>query len=120
VLEVAWVVGAIVRPALISFALVWPIVLLLWEWRVRRAPTGWLLEIDEHAITEVTGDERRSIERNQTSFVRFRRRRIRCAAWSALRAIGKAGDVLFEIGLRDDHRDAVAAALGRRGWAVDD
>ena len=119
-IALALAVAALVNRDLISLAIVWPVVLVLWEWRVRRAPTGWALEIDERAIDEVTGDDRRSIERDATSVVRFRRRRIRYAAWTSLQAVGPRGTVDFEVGIRDDHRDGIAAALRERGWRVED
>lgn len=91
-----------------------------WQWQVGRAPTGWALQIDERAIREVTGDERRSIERDATSVVRFRRRRMRHAAWTSLQAVGPGGTVDLEVGIRDEHRDGIAAALRERGWQVED
>jgi hypothetical protein len=118
-IALALVVAALVNRDLIPLAIVWPVVLLLWEWRVRRAPTGWSLEIDERALREVTGDEWRSIERDATSFVRFRRRRMRYAAWTTVQAVGSRGAVELEIGIRDDHRDGIARALRERGWIVE-
>lgn len=118
-IEIVWLVAAVFRREVISLAVGWPVVLLWWEWQVRQAPTGWVLEIDERAIVEVLGDERRAVERDATSFVRFRRRRMRYTAWTALQAIDPRGRVGFEVGIRDDHRDGIAAALCDRGWPVE-
>lgn len=69
---IALVLGlaALIRPAMVPVAIVFPIVLLLWELQIRRASTKeWVLTIDADAIT--VGDK--SVARADASFARFRR-----------------------------------------------
>lgn len=119
-IEALLVIGAVVRPATLAApAVVFAITLVIWEWRARRVPLGWTLAISSDAITLDTAGERTSVTRADVSFVRFRRRAMRHASWTALEAVGPAGTPVLEVGLRADHVDGVRAALADRGWRVE-
>jgi hypothetical protein len=109
-------IGALARPGLLVAAAGFAVVLLLWEWQVRRASAPeWVLEITEDAVTR--GEQ--TVRRADASFARFRRRRMRYAAWTELQVIGPSGTPVFAESIRDDHRVGVAAALRERGWRVE-
>ena len=108
--------GAVVEPFLLLAAAGFALMLLLWEWQIRRASSEeWVLEIGDDAI--VRGGQ--TVLRADASFARFRRRRMRYAAWTELQVVGPAGTPIFTEGIRDDHRDGIAAALRSHGWPVD-
>jgi hypothetical protein len=109
-------VGALWRPDLLLIAAVFAVVLLIWQRQVRgHTDREWVLEIDRDAVTVGT----KRVRRHDASFVRFRRRTTRGAAWTELQVVGPSGKPVFREGIRDDHRDDIAAALRQRGWSVE-
>ncbi len=118
-MALVFAIATIFRRELVFLAVGWPLLLLWWDRSARRAPTGWTLTVTDDAIAvDAAGDVRR-IDRADASFVRFRRRRIRYAAWTELQVVGPAGRPIFTEGIRDDHRQPIAAALRERGWQVE-
>lgn len=116
-IEIVILAAAVVRGELVWLAIAWPIVLLGWESSVRRSKQPeWVLEITEDAVTR--GET--TVARPSAAFARFRRRRMRYAAWTELQVVGPAGRPVFSEGIRDDHRAGIAAALRERGWPVED
>ena len=118
-MAVVFAVAAIFRRELLLLAIGWPLLLLWWDRSARRAPTGWSLTIADDAIEVDVAGEVRRVARGDASFVRFRRRRMRYAAWTELQVIGPAGRPILTEGVRDDHRAPMADALRQRGWQVE-
>jgi hypothetical protein len=62
--------AAFYRPAIQAFAVGFPIYLVLWKLRLRRARSGWTLVVThEHLVLE-SPDGRRSVHRDQTARIR--------------------------------------------------
>ena len=108
-------VGAVWRRGLLVAAVVFALVVAIWQRQIGRVPLRpWVLTVDTDELR--VGDV--VVRRSDTAEVRFVRRWTRGAAWSELQVRDHAGQRVLREGVRDDHRAGIEDALYERGWPV--
>lgn len=113
-------VAAFWRPALIPFTIGFPIYLIAWGRRMRRAPGAESVLVVSNDLLELDSAQRgRSVSRTSAAAVSFHRRGSGAGSWTELRVADAGGKTVFREAIGEPELPQVTEALRCRGWPVD-
>ncbi|HEX2150016.1 MAG TPA: hypothetical protein VHI31_07605 [Actinomycetota bacterium] len=111
--------AAFYRPAIQAFAVGFPLYLVLWKLRLRRARSGWTLVVtQEHLVLEAP-DGRRSVLRNQTAKIRIDPKGA-AEGRAAFEVIDLSGGSALRQELARSELDRLIAALRDKEWTLEE
>lgn len=112
--------AAFYRPAIQAFAVGFPIYLVWWKLRLRRASRpGWALVVSGDRLVLEAGEGRsRAVNRQEADAVRFIGRKTYRGGGSELLVLNRLNEPLFSLEIDDSDRFVTEQALIENGWPV--
>ncbi|HYN99892.1 MAG TPA: hypothetical protein VEU28_09500 [Actinomycetota bacterium] len=107
--------AAFYRPAIQAFAVGFPVYLVLWKLRLRRAThAGDVLLVSPDRLALESGTRSCAVSRDEADEVRLKR----SGRTTELLVLNSLETPVFKLKIDDSDRDSISAALARAGWPL--
>lgn len=111
--------AAFYRPAIQAFAVGFPIYLVLWKLRLRKATRpGWALVVSTESLLLVAGKRSTVVKRDAADAVRLNRTESAFGSRTELLVVNSTKLPIFRVEIDEIDSEPIRSALAARGWAV--